>query len=106
MRRVSCDFAFAIDAVDPLLGCAAIGALGLKGRDEELGDLVGAVGLIGDVFGRKAALEPGEQLGLAPAGAGLQFGDDDHFELEALGFVDGHQLDAAVAARPRDRAAR
>ena len=43
----------------------------------------------------EAALEPGEHSAAAVAGSGLQFGDDDHFEFQAFGFVDGHQLDAA-----------
>ena len=34
----------------------------------------------------------------AAAAGGLQFGDDDEFEFEALGFVDGHQLHAALTA--------
>ena len=35
---------------------------------------------------------------LAAAVRRLQFGNDDHLELQALGFVDGHQLHAAIAA--------
>ena len=53
-------FAVAIDAIDPLLGGAAVGALGLKGGDEKLGDFGGAVGLRCQSLGGKAALEPGE----------------------------------------------
>ncbi len=32
--------------------------------------------------------------------AGLQLGNNDHLELQPLGFVNGHQLHAAVAAGP------
>ena len=85
-------FAVAIDAIDPLFGCAALGAFGLQGCDEEFGDLSGFVRL------GESAFQPGEHLAFAAFGPGLQVGDDDHLELQAFGFMDGHQLHAAVAA--------
>ena len=45
----------------------------------------------------EAALQPGEELAPTAANFGLEVGDDDDFELQAFGFVDGHQLDATVA---------
>ena len=46
---------------------------------------------------REAALKPRKQLGTAATAAGLQFRDDHHFKFETLGFVNGHQLHAAIA---------
>ena len=92
-------FAVAINAINPGLRLPGILAFRLQWCDEEFGNFGARVGVFKRRvrFGRKAALEPREQLAAAAGDFGLQVGDDDDFELQTLGFVDGHQLHAAVA---------
>ena len=50
-------------------------------------------------FGWQAALQPGKQFRLVVARAGLQIGHNHDLKFQALRFVDGHQLHAAVDFR-------
>jgi hypothetical protein len=77
-------FALAINPIHPLLGCAAICALALKRRDEELGNLPGVVRLL------ESAFEPAKHIAAAAASAGLQIGHNHHLEFQAFGLVNGH----------------
>ena len=85
-------FSFAANPVDPLPGFAAIVAFELQRSDEEFGEVIRFIRFC------DAALKPGEKLGLVVASANVKIGDEDNFEFETLGFVNRHELDAALAA--------
>jgi len=91
-------FAIGSGAIDKLFSGTAAGALGLEGGNQKLGDFAcGFVKLVEIGTRRETALEPGEHGGSCAARDGLKVRHDDHLEFEALRFVDGHQLNGAVA---------
>ena len=53
-------FAFAADAIDPLLCLAAVCAFPLERRDEKLRDLAGCLRVRGFGIGRQSTLQPGK----------------------------------------------